>query len=332
MNENLAKQMSDMKLKVWKNKPIIALAISVASMAIGGYFTWKAGKKHDEVVGDIVMDIENVHAKKEMIGVIEEDNESEKETVYSEKDYRKELVKVYIKAGWALSKLYGPVVLFDALSLASGFTSYGELNSRNNASVAACAAVEHFMTNYRGRVKEALGEDADREFAYGIKEQKIDIPDLDKDGNQKIDKNGNPKTHKEIVRRMEGEFEGYSPYARVFDCHNTQFESNHDGTPNYFYNKHFLGRAQIMFTEKLQREHVLFLNEVYEFLGFEKTREGQVVGWYYNEKDPIGENRVDFMIMDFSRGNPADKAAFVNEEKGWVVIDFNVDGNVLEYL
>ena len=61
----------------------------------------------------------------------------------------------------------------------------------------------------------------------------------------------------------------------------------------------------------------LFLNEVLERLGFSKTKEGHYVGWIYDEKNPIGDNYIDFDINP--RGSNPN-----------VVIDFNVDGVILD--
>ena len=68
----------------------------------------------------------------------------------------------------------------------------------------------------------------------------------------------------------------------------------------------------------------LFLNEVYDMLGIPRTKEGQVVGWIYNVNNPVGDNFVDFDI--FSDRN----TDFVNGYELTALLDFNVDGNILE--
>ena len=63
----------------------------------------------------------------------------------------------------------------------------------------------------------------------------------------------------------------------------------------------------------------IVLNDVFEKLGFPKTAMGYLVGWIYREKNPIGDNYIDFDINP--RGfNPN------------VVLDFNVDGNIIDML
>ena len=50
--------------------------------------------------------------------------------------------------------------------------------------------------------------------------------------------------------------------------------------------------------KKLQAQGYLFLNDVLEMLGIQKTKAGQIVGWIYNEEAPIGDNYVDFGIFN----------------------------------
>jgi hypothetical protein len=71
----------------------------------------------------------------------------------------------------------------------------------------------------------------------------------------------------------------------------------------------------------------LFLNEVYDMLGFERTRAGQMVGWVYDPDNPNVDSHVDFGIYDLY---DPQKCAFVNGHERSIILDFNVDGNVWE--
>ena len=63
----------------------------------------------------------------------------------------------------------------------------------------------------------------------------------------------------------------------------------------------------------------LILNDVLDRLGFPKTKVGYIVGWIYDEKNPIGDNYIDFDINP--RGSNPN-----------VVLDFNVDGIIFDRL
>lgn len=116
------------------------------------------------------------------------------------------------------------------------------------------------------------------------------------------------------------EFNDFSQYAKVFD----------DGcvgwTKDPEYNLTFLKSIQDYCNALLITKGHLFLNEVYDKLGIPRTKAGAVVGWIYNEKSPIGDNFVDFGIRN-ERNND-----FVNGYTTDCILDFNVDGNILDYI
>lgn len=109
-----------------------------------------------------------------------------------------------------------------------------------------------------------------------------------------------------------------SQYARFFD----------EGCPNWSkdpeWNLMFLKQQELYANEMLKRNGFLFLNEVYDMLGFPRTKTGQIVGWIYDEENPIGDNRVDFGIYKTLPGN----RNFVNGIERNILLDFNVDGDI----
>lgn len=111
-----------------------------------------------------------------------------------------------------------------------------------------------------------------------------------------------------------------SHYARWFDekCQGYCNDSE--------YNLMFLKCQQNFANEKLRHRGYLFLNEVYDMLGIPKTVAGRVVGWKYDERNPVGDNFVDFGIYEDWN------AAFVNGYVDKVLLDFNVDGNIFDAL
>ena len=77
---------------------------------------------------------------------------------------------------------------------------------------------------------------------------------------------------------------------------------------NYIYK---LIAAEAYWNGVLDHRGYVFLNEVYEDLGFPKTEAGDKVGWFKN--NPEGDERIVFEI------HQTDK----------MYIDFNVDGEIL---
>lgn len=109
-----------------------------------------------------------------------------------------------------------------------------------------------------------------------------------------------------------------SIYARYFD------ESSCVWTNEAEYNLMFLKSTEQYANDILRSKGSLFLNEVYDMLGIPRSKAGQVVGWIYDESNPVGDNYVDFGI--FNECN----ADFINEYKRIALLDFNVDGVILD--
>lgn len=105
----------------------------------------------------------------------------------------------------------------------------------------------------------------------------------------------------------------YSKYARIFD------EVSVNCSEDQKINLMFIKLCQQHANDLLKRKGTVFLNEVYEMLGLPKSQEGCVVGWHYDEKNPIGDNYIDFGLSDISVSDI-------------IVLDFNVDGRVDQYL
>lgn len=108
-----------------------------------------------------------------------------------------------------------------------------------------------------------------------------------------------------------------SNYARWFD------EGCTGWTKSPEYNLLFLKRQQDYANDLLKRRGHVFLNEIYDMLGIPRTAAGQVVGWVYQEKHPIGDNFIDFGIYNI------DNTGFVNGKTDKILLDFNVDGNIM---
>ena len=81
--------------------------------------------------------------------------------------------------------------------------------------------------------------------------------------------------------------------------------------------------------EKLLAQGHVYLNEVYDALGIPRSKAGQIVGWVYNPDNPVGDNYIDFGIYQTNRAVARD---FVNGYEKVILLDFNVDGNILDLM
>lgn len=81
----------------------------------------------------------------------------------------------------------------------------------------------------------------------------------------------------------------------------------------------FLKYSERYANDILRERGHLFLNEVYEMLGLPRTVAGQFVGWIYSE-----DKGVSFGIYS------KDNADFINGCRAEVLLDFNVDGIIVD--
>lgn len=124
----------------------------------------------------------------------------------------------------------------------------------------------------------------------------------------------------EIDVEIDKPSDNHGPYTMIFD------EACVGWTKYPDLNKVFLIQQQEAANFRLQKIGCLFLNDVYDMLGYPRTRAGQVVGWIY-DKDYSGHHGfVDFGI--FKDAN----IDFINGRKNIALLNFNVDGDILNCL
>lgn len=116
-------------------------------------------------------------------------------------------------------------------------------------------------------------------------------------------------------------YEG-SIYAKWFD------DSSACYTKDPEFNLTFIKDKQKYANELLKSQRYIFLNDVYEMLGLPKTKAGCIVGWTYDEERPYGDNYVDFGLTD---DNDVTRD-FVTGYRSTVLLDFNVDGNIINLI
>ena len=111
------------------------------------------------------------------------------------------------------------------------------------------------------------------------------------------------------------------PYSVVFDETNPYYERGAG------YNLIFVRNVQDAANRKLRKKGYLFLNDVYDMLGVPNTYIGQFAGWVWDPANPQIDSYVDFGLYD--EMNPQ-KVAFLQGDEYSVVLDFNVDGNIID--
>lgn len=300
----LSRNINKVGFQVKKHSPEILLATGILTGIAGAVMACKATTKLSQVKENAQIKLDDIHEYVEEKGYSEE---------YTEQDHKKNLAKVYTQTGIELIKLYGPSVALGMLAVTSILASNDVLRKRNVALAAAYATIDQGFKDYRGRVIERFGQEMDRELKYNIKAQEIE--------ETVVDGKGKEKTVKKTVQVANPTL--YSDYAKYFDSSSLEWENNAE------YNLMFLKAQQQYANDLLKSRGRLFLNEVYDMLGIERTKAGQMVGWVYDRENPSGDNFVDFGIYELYREANRD---FVNGLEPVILLDFNVDGNVWELM
>lgn len=293
-----------------KKSPEILVAAGIVGVVVSTVMACKATTKAGKIAEQTASDIEEIHAA-------EENGVTKAGESYSAEDTRSDLAKVYAHTGAQYAKLYAPAVLMGVASIACILTSHRILKKRNIALAAAYATLDQSFKDYRGRVLDRFGEQVEKELRYNIKAKEIESTVVDEKGKEK-------KVKETVDVADEGwDPSKYSPYARIFDEGHSAYMK--DAEQNRFY----LLARQAQANDRLKSRGHLFLNEVYEMLGFPLTKAGAVVGWIYDPKTPMGDNFVDFGIFEVRREKAVD---FANGYERSFILDFNVVGDITDAL
>lgn len=302
ITKDISRKLNRVGFKLKKHSPEILVVGGVIGVVTSGIMACKATTKLSAILDETketVEKIEEVAANPDMV--------SEE---YTQEDAKKDKVIVYTQTTLKVAKLYAPAVIIGGLSIGAILTGSNIFRKRNMALAAAYATIDRSFKEYRNRVVERFGEDMDRELKYNIKTKEIK--------EQIEDENGKKKTVKKKVDVIDPN--QYSEFAVMFDSGCNGWTKDPES------NKTFLIHQQNYANERLQNKGHLFLNEVYDMLGCPRTKAGQIVGWIYDEENPHGDNFVDFGIFNTNRETNRD---FVNYYERTILLDFNVDGNIL---
>lgn len=280
-------------LQVKKFSPEILIVLGTVGIVSAAVMACKATTKINEVIEDHEEEREKIEYIKEE-AIIMASNDAEK--IYAMEAAKTQMAKAYIKTGFNFVKLYGPSVTLGAASISMIIGSHYILKRRNVALMAAYKALNTTFNEYRKRVASEFGEDKERSLHAKVKQEK------------------NGKETQNVIDKPE-----FSEYARFFDEGCLQ----HTNDPEY--NKTYLLCQQNYANDLLRTRGHVFLNEVYDMLGMERSKAGQVVGWVVGDD---GDGYIDFNIFE---GRERSRA-FVNGYEQSILLDFNVSGVIYDMI
>lgn len=301
------------KTKFWtkKHSPELLIAGAVISAVGSVVLACFATKKAEKIVKDGKLLITNERRNLE----IKKDNPNIKpEEINAGK---RSLTMAYVKTGGKLLAVYSPAVLTLGLSISCMLGSHHILRNRNIALAAAYTTLDNGYRAYRKRVQEKLGEEVEEKIYKDVRKEKVEY--VDENGKKKTKTVEVPHAHKD------------ENFCVLYGCGNRCWERS------ALLNFNFLVTTQAFLNRKLQMQGYLFLNEVYDALGFdvgmlgkEKAQASHSLGWIYDPNDSTRDSYVSFGIThpgtDVALPKVSKQIEY-NEPEFW--LEMNVDGNIL---
>lgn len=303
ISSTVAKKAGKAELVIKKNSPEILLGIGIVSFVGTVVAACKATTRADEVLEFHKAKVKDIHDAKEVA-----DNNPEEELEYTDEMYRMDLAVRYVKTTGNFAKLYAPTIALGTLSLACILTSRNIMQKRYLGIVAAYNGVSAAFEEYRKRVRDEYGTEMDRHFRYGAEYKTLPV----------VDENGKKTGEKEKTENVDsGLVLPNDDTCRFFDSSNPNWDQN----PNF--SMMFLRGMQNKLNDILHTRGHVFLNEVYDALGFPHTPQGAVLGWIDGE----GDDCIDFGLHDKNKNSVR---RFVNCADNVILLEFNHCGVILD--
>jgi Family of unknown function (DUF6353) len=268
-----------------KHGPEILTGIGVVGFGATTYLVGKAVLKAQKPLEELRADAHIIASK-----------EVAKE--YTKRDKQQEIGRLYVHRGLEIAKIFSPAIAAGGMSVICVISAHGLMQRKQTALVAAYTALDAGFKAYRQRVREEIGEEKERELYRRPVMRAVDQVESE-----------------EPVYEIDKDAARPSQYGRFYD----QFNIHWSKTPEW--NMMQLRVFERSANDMLNAKGFLFLNEVYDMLGFDWTQAGQVVGW---RNDGDGDGYVDFgLYADEERNRD-----FINGEVPSIFLDFNVDGPI----
>ena len=299
VSTSAAKFAGKAEFTIKKNSPEILLGAGIVGFVGTIVLACRATCKADEVLEFHRRKIKDINDAKEIA-----DADPEGEMSYDIELYRQDKAIRYLKTTGSLAKLYAPTIAVGTLSLACILTSRNIMQKRYLGVVAAYNGVSAAFEEYRKRVRDEYGEGLDKHFRYGTTYD--ELPVYDENGKKTKEKEQIEKTETEMVMPTDDS-------CRFFDSSNPNWDKN----PTF--SMMWLRGQQNILNDILHTRGHVFLNEVYDALGFPHTPQGAVLGWIDGE----GDNCIDFGLYDPNKENVR---RFVNGVDNVIMLEFNHDG------
>lgn len=298
IGNSVSKKAGKAELVLKKNSPEILLGAGIVGFIGTVVLACRATLRADEVLEYHNKKINDIHEAKDIV-----DQNPEGELEYDDRLYKQDIGFQYLRTTGRMIKLYAPAIALGATSLACILVSRNIMQKRYLGVVAAYNGVSAAFEQYRKRVLDEYGEKMDKHFRYGTTYDELTEISVDENGKKTKTKIDTESTSTDLISPNNAS-------CRWFDSANVNWD------PNPSFSLMFLRGQQNILNDILHTRGHVFLNEVYEALGFPHTPEGAVLGWIEGD----GDDCIDFGLYD---PNKEDVRRFVNGDTNVILLEFN---------
>ena len=281
------------KLAAKANAPTIMVVTGVAAMGGSVITASRQTLKAEEVLANHVPKLEKIQEARSL------DVRS-----YQDEEALQDRFKVYSATAWDLTKLYAvPTVLFVG-GACLVFGGHRIMLKRNAALSIAFTSLQKAYAKYRENVTKEMGPDFDRAMMGGFKNKEI----LDEE-------TGKVAT----VSVYDWDSDSSDPYNVIFDQGTSSMWE-----PDLGINKGLIAIQQEYAQERLNKQQILYLSDVYKSLGITETPMSRLVGWKVRV-NPDGSREIP--VVDFGINKANDQFTYGPDYS--VYLDFNCQGLII---
>ena len=282
------------KLAVKAKAPTLMVVGGIGLMGGAAVLGARQTLNVEEIMGDHLPDLEKI-----------QEGESLELEGYTTELVRADRIMVYTRLLLDLGKNYAlPIGMFVG-GVALVAAGHNVLVKRNAVLAVAFTGLQTAFQNYRSRVVNEFGHEADQAMLSGYRSTEV----VDEDGKVAV------------IRERDWEKADEDMYNRVFE----QGEST-EWTRDSSINRHFIATQQKMAQDRLGWSGVLYLSDVYKALGFGETPVSRVVGWKVT-RNPDGTK--EYPTVDFGLDKVDNPLSWEENREGAIYLDFNCQGLIV---
>lgn len=300
-------------VKLSKHGPTILVVGGVALMAAGTIVACNKTAGVEAILDD---------HKERMKPIVQKRKAAEeKKAIYSPEDQRMDTAKEFFRTGGQFIKLYSPALVLEITGAVAILTGHHILSKRHLAMAASYAGLQKSYSEYRERIVNEYGKDADFRALTGARKESIDYAEVDEDG------------------KYAGE--GVTDYDNVIDpehidMYSVLYDEMYSGswTPNPVTNMAQIKGVEEYWNQRFESRGFVYYHEVLKDLGiwdrlpYEKQKLFIGKGWVWG----AGDNYISLGIFDVNVPMTDAKKDFIMGYEPSVLIVPNLDGDVATLL